>query len=161
MLKVASRYSAARRATVFSKDEHISVFKAFGGNHVLDVNGLKIDPQSTRAFADQLWTELHNTIKPETEAITGRLAGTRASELGSCGHGYAGPRFSAVHQDSAAALTRWLTDLQTGVESLAIGAAVTADLLEDSDFDTAEGVVDVVRSDAIVDASSGRENEHE
>lgn len=126
---------------------------------MLDPNAFTIDPDAARAFGDQLWTELENTIMPRIAEITGQVADGNGAGLGSSGHGYGGPRFTATHDSSATALTKWLADLQVGIQSLAIGAATTSVLLEDSDFDTAEGVRDAVQVNELVGNYSGDREE--
>lgn len=117
-------------------------------------DGLRIDPESVRAFGDRLWTELENTLQPMITEVTDGMAQGHDTALGSSGHDYSGPRLTSNHGSSAEALTPWLADLRTGIESLAIGAVVSSQMLQDCDTDTSEGLQEVARINNLVNGYS-------
>lgn len=106
------------------------------------MNDMHLDPEAVRGFGDDVWTELETNIRPWIREIVAELGGPVAKGPHGNGFGnrnvaYAAPRLDEAHGSGASELKRWLADLGTGVEALALGSAVTAEQLASTDIKSA------------------------
>lgn len=104
------------------------------------MNDLQLDPESVRGFGDDVYTELETTVRPWIAEIVAEL-GTR-NPKGNNGFGahdvaYGAPGLDQIHASGVSDLKRWLADLSTGLEALALGSAVLSEQLAGTDIDAA------------------------